>query len=265
MSPDLIIIQLFLHVSFIKTISHSKFIGFYVILVIQRGKMQNLNEDFNTALNIYENDYSHKDLIGFLKNGSVAQKQASVLKLDSLKTLEDAKILMQNLTGCDGKIREAVSFRLPEFVSANPEYFLSFEDIFLDAIIDINGNICRNTISAITYLKNNKEFCAGFCTKLAKRTLELSKIASAFDPQDGKYKVNKEIFKLYWYLETIYNFAEQIDKPMLKEIIAETKGIRDYTIREKTAKVLSKLSNLPDFSAISNELKNDTNYYVRRI
>ena len=44
--------------------------------------MQKLNEDFNTALNIYENEYSHDDLIQFLKNGSVAQKQASVLKLE---------------------------------------------------------------------------------------------------------------------------------------------------------------------------------------
>lgn len=221
--------------------------------------MQNLNEDFNTALNIYENDYSHEDLINFLKNGNIAEKQASVLKLEKLSSANDAVILIQNLTGCDGKIREAVSFRLPEFVSKNPEYFTNFVDIFLEAIIDINGNICRNTIASLKYLKNDDKFCSDFCEKLTSKTLELAKIVKTFDPQDGKYKVNKEIFKLYWYLETIYHFAEFID---IKEIILETKDITDYTIREKTAKILSKFDN---FEQIKQELKKDENYYVRRV
>lgn len=221
--------------------------------------MQNLNEDFNTALNIYENDYSHEDLINFLKNGNVAEKQASVLKLEKLSSSDDAVILMQNLTGCDGKIREAVSFRLPEFVSKNPEYFTNFVNIFLEAIIDINGNICRNTIASLEYLKNDEKFCLDFCEKLASKTLELAKIVKTFDPQDGKYKVNKEIFKLYWYLETIYHFAEFIN---IKEIILETKDITDYTIREKTAKILSKFD---DFEEFKQALKQDENYYVRRV
>lgn len=221
--------------------------------------MQNLNEDFNTALNIYENNYSHEDLIAFLKNGTVAQKQASVLKLEQLLTQSDADILMHNLTGCDGKIREAVSFRLQEFINKNSEYFIDYVDIFLDAIIDINGNICRNTISAITCLKNHEEFCKKFSEKLSARTLELAKIVKTFDPQDGKYKVNKEIFKLYWYLETIYHFTEFLD---IKDIVLETKEISDYTIREKTARILSKFDNFED---IKQELKKDKNYYVRRI
>jgi len=224
--------------------------------------MQNLNQDFNTALNIYENDYSHEDLIELLKNGNVAEKQASVLKLEKLKSQTDADIVMQNLTGCDGKIREAVSFRLPEFVSQNPEYFTEFEDIFLDAIIDINGNICRNTIAAIVYMKSYEKFCTNFCQKLTQKTLSLAKFAKTFDPQDGKYKVNKEIFKLYWYLETIYHFTEFVKPDIIKDIITETKDITDYTIREKTAKILSKFD---DFSQIKQELKKDKNYYVRRV
>jgi hypothetical protein len=219
-------------------------------------------KDFNTALNIYENNYSHEDLIELLKNGNVAEKQASTLKIEKLLSENDAKILMENLTGCDGKIREAVSFRLPEFVSKNPEYFLKFEDIFLEAIIDINGNICRNTINALSYLKCYKDFCNSFCQKLTQKTLELAKIAKTFDPQDGKYKVNKEIFKLYWYLETIYHFAEFIQTDTLIEIIHDTKGITDYTIREKTAKILTKID---DFPKIKSELKQDENYYVRRV
>ena len=87
------------------------------------------NSDFNSALNIYEKEYSHKDLIIFLKNGSVAEKQAAALKLDAVKTQQEAEILMMNLTGCDGKIREAVSFRLKEFIPQNPQFYTKFQDI----------------------------------------------------------------------------------------------------------------------------------------
>ena len=63
-------------------------------------------EDFNTALNIYENDYSHDDLINFLKNGSDVEKQVAAIKLDRIENQTEADIFMSNLTGCDGKIRE---------------------------------------------------------------------------------------------------------------------------------------------------------------
>lgn len=221
------------------------------------------NQDFNQALNIYENDYSHEDLIYFLKNGSVAQKQAAALKLDCLNSENDAQILMSNLTNCDGKIREAVSFRLNEFLSAHSEYFVNFSDIFLDAIIDINGNICRNTISALKYMKKYPDFAACFCKKLTFNTLELARKAEKFDVQDGKYKVNKEIFKLYWYLEMIYEYCDYISHETIADILFLAKNVHDYTIREKVAKILSKV-NSGYFDKIREELSKDENYYVRR-
>ena len=222
------------------------------------------NEDFNTALKMYENNHSHQDLINFLKNGSIVEKQIATLKLEKLDSQEDSHIFINNLTGCDGKIREAVSFRLPEFVKKNPSFFIEYTDIFLDAIIDINGNICRNTICAINYLKNEKVFCRDFCKKLAKYTLKLAKYVKTFNLQDGKYKVNKEVFKLYWYLETIYNFFDFMNNDDLVLIISETKDIIDYTIREKTAKILSKTGEDEFFLKIREKLRNDSNYYVRR-
>ena len=86
----------------------------------------------------------------------------------------------------------------------------------------------------------------------------------SFDIQDGKYKINKEIFKLYWYLETISEFYEYIDIKDLIQLLNETKNIQEYTIREKTAKILSKFKNNKELSLIKEELKNDKNYYVRR-
>ena len=56
-------------------------------------------QDFNTALNIYENTYSHEQLIEFLKTGSVAEKQAATIKLDIISTQNDATVFMSNLTG----------------------------------------------------------------------------------------------------------------------------------------------------------------------
>ena len=222
------------------------------------------NKDFNTALNIHENEYSHEDLISFLKNGSDAEKQAAVLKLDSVNTKEEAKILMSNLTGCDGKIREAVSFRLKEFIPEHPEFYVQFYDTILDSVIDINGNICRNILYAIKYLKNYPEFYINFCKKLIAETQLIINKVKLFNIQDGKYTINKEVFKLYWYLETISEFWRFIDKQDLKSIIAETGKIYDYTIREKTAKILSQINDDKDLLRIKQELKNDENYYVRR-
>lgn len=229
--------------------------------------METLNEkykqDFNMALNIYENDYSHDELITFLKEGSVAEKQAAAIKLDKLLSKYDVEIFMQNLTGCDGKIREAVSFRLPEFIKNSPEFFANYVDIFLEAIIDINGNICRNTICALEYLKTNKEFCDEFCEKLIQKAFDLTEKVKDFNIQDGKYKINKEVFKLYWYLETICVFCENFENSKIFDLLNITKDITDYTIREKTAKILSKIKEA-ETADIKAQLAKDDNYYVRR-
>lgn len=222
-------------------------------------------QDFNSALKIYSNPQEHDYLINLLKNGSVAEKQAAAISLETINNKEEAEILMSNLTNCDGKIREAVSFRLREFVPQNPEFYTTFAPIFLDAIIDINGNICRNTIEAIKALKFSSEFIFEFCNRLVHKTLAIIPPIKAFDIQEGKYKINKEVFKLYWYLETISEFSEFINPENLFEILSKTKDIGDYTIREKTAKILSKLKNNNKFDSLRQELKQDPNYYVRRV
>lgn len=238
--------------------------------------MQNLNdnnltslnekdiENFNTAMSMYENCYTDKELIEFLNKGSIVEKQIAALKIKKINTAEQAEIFMNNLTNCDGKIREAVSFRLEELISQNPDLYINFHDKFLDAIIDINGNICRNTISALKPLKNIPFFTNIFCEKLCKNTLGLAKKAIHFDIQDGKYKINKEIFKLYWYLETIFEFHSYIPIDKLSEILYLTKSVHDYTIREKTAKILSVFQKIGHLQKIQDELKQDQNYYVRR-
>lgn len=208
------------------------------------GYYKNPQENFKHAYDLIINTQSHSELISMLKTGNIVQKQLAALKLDKVTNQEEAQILIDNLTGQDGKIREAVSLKISELmqnktISAlfQPEKNL---ETFLDAIIDINGNICRNIISALSNLEYNKKFCEIFTLELLKRTLKLAEYIQKFDFQEGKYKVNKEVFKLYWYLETISQFAEFVEETLLKEILNITKSINEYTIREKTAKILTR-------------------------
>lgn len=229
---------------------------------------ETLDENFKQALNLCENNYSHSELLEFLQAGNIVQKQLSALKLETINSQKEAQILVSNLVGQDGKIREAVSLRLNEFMS-NPktlEYFETPENyqIFLAAIIDINGNICRNVIGAISHLKNNANFCNQFCQELVILTKDLLGKIEKDDFFEGKYKVNKEVFKLYWCLETIYVFWDKINFEDLKEIILRTKDIQEYTIREKAAKILTRSFSDPELLKAKEALKNDSNYYVRR-
>ena len=153
---------------------------------------ETLDENFNKALELYENPVSHEELIKLLECGNIVQKQIAALQLDTIKSEQEAKILISNLVGQDGKVREAVSFRLQEFLQEQifHKFFLqkSYADIFLEAIIDINGNICRNIISAISNLKAYPEFTAYFCSNLTKRTLDFISKVEQFDFQEGIHK-----------------------------------------------------------------------------
>ena len=232
------------------------------------GYYKNPQENFEHAYYLIINTQSHDEPICMLKSGNIVQKQLAALKLDKVLNREEAFVLINNLTGQDGKVREAVSLKISELMQDKTlsELFQPEENLqtFLDAIIDINGNICRNIISALSNLKYNKKFCEIFTLELLKRTLQLAEDIQKFDFQEGKYKVNKEVFKLYWYLETISQFAEFVQETQLKEILNITKSINEYTIREKTAKILTHKFEAEEFAKMRELLKNDTNYYVRR-
>ena len=250
-------------------------LNFMLYYLCMTQDMQNLNtsyyptldENFKQALNLFEKELTTDELFTLLKTGNIVQKQIAALKLDYLENTEQAKILTTNLTGQDGKIREAVALKIYELISkGNDKYFFdnAIYDKFLQAIIDVNSNVCRNIIASLKFLQKNNDFCAYFIKKLIDLTQNLIKIVQKFDFQDGKYKVNKEVFKLYWCLETIFEFTDHIPIVVLKNIIKQTKDIDEYTIREKTAKILAKICNDNELSEIRNQLKHDKNYYVRR-
>lgn len=217
--------------------------------------------DFDGCCKFFESDLSQDELYDRLKHGTIAEKQLSCVRIESCGNAEQAEILMNNLTGIDGKVRETVSFKLKTFVAARPELFLrqDFYDIFLDAIIDINGNICRNIICALEPLTSDSTFCEYFIENVIQRALAVTSTIENFEYKDRKYVTNKEVFKLYWYLETLGIFSE-IPAEELFPLLERTSKIEEYTIREKTARLLSKLP--PEMAEKLDGLNFDNNFYV---
>ena len=75
------------------------------------------DENFKLACSLIDKNQNHKELIAMLKTGNIAEKQIAALKLDTLCSKDEAQTLVDNLTGQDGKVREAVSLKIAEFSS----------------------------------------------------------------------------------------------------------------------------------------------------
>ena len=77
---------------------------------------KNPQENFEHAYDLIINTQSHDELICMLKSGNIVQKQLAALKLDKVLNREEAFVLINNLTGQDGKVREAVSLKISELM-----------------------------------------------------------------------------------------------------------------------------------------------------
>ncbi len=231
---------------------------------------QNKDENFNEVLKLVEKTMSHKELISMLKNGNIPQKQLAAIRLNNLENTEDANILLDNLVGQDGKIREVVSLKIKEFVSDNKlkELFDSLDknkltDSFLSGLIDTNSNICRNILDTLICFKQDKTFTDMFIEKLVKLVYTQFDKIKQIEIKDGKYVMNKEVFKIYWCLEAINIYFDLMDTDTLKNILSVTGTTDEYTIREKTAKILTNNINDKELLTLRSKLQNDENYYVR--
>lgn len=229
---------------------------------------ENMNDNFNLALEMSEKQLKYEEIIEYLSCDNIAMKQIAALELNELKTKDDAFILCKNLVGQDGKIREVVALKINELIKTYTDLFLDEKifDIFLEGVIDVNANVCREIIESVCFLRNKKpEFCTYFCPKLLdKIDLTFSEIEK-FNFRTKKFVISKKIFNLYWALEVIGEFWEHIEFEKLKQILLKTGEMEDYTIREKTAKILSMNSfDDTDLNNLAQKLKQDENYYVRR-
>ena len=132
------------------------------------GFYSSLDTNFNEALEMSEKTFEHSELINLLKIGNIPQKQIAALRLERINDQQEADILISNLTGCDGKIREAVALCINRLLVENPTYINYFAqaEILANASIDINGNICRLVIDSVSILKQNPEFSKVYIDKI---------------------------------------------------------------------------------------------------
>lgn len=230
------------------------------------GFYKDLDTNFEQACYLSEKDFSHEELLEMLKNGNIPQKQIAALKLDFVLNIDDAGLLISNLTGCDGKIREAVAFKLFQLINTNSDTQHLFSalspKIYADATIDINANICRLVVDSVKYLKNNSSFIQKYTDYILKYTNEALDELDKFILRDKKYIINKQLFKLYWCLETLKNFHSDINSSDLYQILERTADLKEYTVREKAAQIVLLSGKFPDLRI---KLSNDANYYVRAV
>lgn len=196
-------------------------------------------------------------------------KPFAIINLKSIENIYEAELLLFHLTGQDGRIREAVSFVLNEIKGT--DIFLNSEkakNIILNGLLDINPNVVRNIIS---FIKNNmalqKEIQPLIIEKIFIILDELSKYIKENSPyalnqekNTKNHARNKLTFNLYWLLCAI-SILDVNKIPDLDKILTKTAKFLDYTIREKTALILSKMENPP--IQLLRELKNDENMYVK--
>lgn len=129
---------------------------------------------------------------------------------------------------------------------------------FLDAVIDINPNICRHIIEILPFIENKKFFFKN----LIKRALEIIEDAKTMNRRKSGYIYSRKVFKIFWYLEAVAGLGYFEDEKAILELINRTFDFDDYTIREKCAGLVAVFPKTPQ--NLRNALKNDENYFVRR-
>lgn len=229
--------------------------------------MNKFNENFETSKLAYELStkfFSNDEIFEVLKNGNDFEKQAVLINLEKINSQNEFDIFINNLTNQSGPIRENVSLKLAE-LDFN---FQIDNNLILDALCDVNPNVCRN-ITDFLKKYNNEDLRE----KLVQRIkILIDDIFSYYSATPQKFRenkekskknhiINKKIFHLYWCLEGLsIVIDDKIDKN-IEEILNITSNFYDYTIREKTAQILAKIKNPP--SELLQKLKNDDNFYVK--
>ena len=229
------------------------------------------DDNFNVELEAYNislQEYTKDDIIRILAENNDEKKIVAIINLKSIENKFEADLILSHLTGQDGRIREAVSYILSEL---NPsDFYLDEKSIntLLNGILDINPNVVRNLISFINKSPKLKEnLIKPIVIKTNEILSDLEKYVKCDSPffenqskSNKNHAKNKLTFNLYWLLETI-SILDVNKIENLQEILTKTSNFIDYTIREKTAKILSKMEIKPP--KLLRKLKNDENIYVK--
>ena len=194
-----------------------------------------------------------------------------ILSLDNISSCDDFNSIINLLTNHPDPIREAVAIKLEDYIEKHEKYFLNDFTInkILDSIIDINPNVSRaicNIISKSSKLSRVLE--NKIINRINDLISDLKKYEKLHNDSFSNFKKitknhakNKLIFSLYWYLEALYECLSNRFNEEIIEILKYTINFNNYTIREKTAKILTNLPAPP--LELLQKAKSDQNFYVK--
>jgi uncharacterized membrane protein YheB (UPF0754 family) len=206
-----------------------------------------------------EREFSHEELTEILQGENDIEKQICILKIDELKSQKDADLLVFHLTNHHGIVRESTAIKLSELIKEYTDFFQTeyIADSLLKSVNDVNPNICRLMTAVLPYLNKKEYFIKNLYARFEVIFKELEKLK-----RSNMY--TKKLFNLYWCIEALSAIQAPLDKRM-ETLLEKTHRFKDYTIREKTAMLVSQLVQSSGvIENIKNTLKNDSNFYVRR-
>lgn len=215
-------------------------------------------------------EYSHDEIIDNLKNDCCEDfvKIFSIINLDNINSQTEAEILFSHLTNHPTPIREAMALKLEEIYK---EVFLNkyIKEQFLKSIIDINPNVCRSICAIISKNKPlQTKLIEPLIVKIKELLIEIQEndqILGGFYDNTQKVRKNhaknKKLFSLYWFLEALSICHDKKHNSEALEIVKKTIKFNDYTIREKSVKILLNIENCPN--ELLNTAKCDQNFYVK--
>jgi hypothetical protein len=222
--------------------------------------MQMLSE----AISYCEEELQHSDLINELSKENDIKKQLCIIEIKQINSQEEANLLVYNLTGKSGPIREVCSFKILDLIENENynHYFQTKEiiDVITKGITDINPMVSRNMVEVVKFIKDSDYLINNIISEINNTISEMEDIK-----QNRSYELNKKNFNLYWNMEALIALSNKIT--LTDEVINIINFIaksNDYTVREKAAKFISFFDNKEIFSNLIQTLKNDENIYVNK-
>lgn len=214
-------------------------------------------------------DFSHDEIIENLRNETEDFiKIFSIINLEKLTNLNEVEILFHHLTQHSTPIREATALKIEEIYKVN-FFSNNIKNQLLKAIIDINPNVCRAMCNLI--LRNEllqEEIMDDLILKIRCLLDEIEsqdkELGGFFDNAlkiKKNHAKNKKLFSLYWYLEVLSSCMNLKNNSQVLDIVEKTIKFNDYTIREKTAKIIDMIENPP--LELLQIARNDQNFYVK--
>ncbi len=221
-------------------------------------------EIFEKAFELCLKKQSNQEIFGILRRGDDVEKQIGILQLEHVQNDDEAELLLFHLTNQDGPIREACAIKLHEFFTEGAGAIFDktkYYSKFCDAVCDVNPNICRLIVDFLPKLQNQSALFELLAEKVEN-------IYSRIDSPDIEQKnfLTVRLFNLYWTLEAVGAImSDDFDLARLKLLLARATSYNDYTINEKTAKIITYSQKTREiFSETFFELEKDVNFYVRR-